>query len=73
MSEMKGGRSLAVRFTTAGAVAASAIGLLAAAPVAGAKAFPTHPFVPGSVVIASSEYPAQGNKSIQLGQPLPSS
>ena len=72
MSEMKGGRSLAVRFTTAGAVAASAIGLLAAAPVAGAKAFPTHPFVPGSVVIASSEYPAQGNKSIQLGQPLPS-
>jgi hypothetical protein len=28
--------------------------------------------VPGSVVIASSQYPAQGNPNVQLGQPLPS-
>ena len=53
-------------------VAASAIPLLGAVPTASAKAFPTHPFVPGSVVVASSEYPAQGDRNIQLGQPLPS-
>jgi len=53
------------------ALAASAAAALAAAPAAGAKAFPTHPFVPGSVVIADSEYPAAGDPAIQLGQPLP--
>jgi hypothetical protein len=49
---------------------ASALGLVAVASSAGAKSFPTHPFVPGSVVISESTYPAQGNPAIQLGQPL---
>jgi hypothetical protein len=72
MSKTKDRRPHArVRFMTAGAVAASAIAL-AAVPSAGARAFPTHPFVPGSVVIASSEYPAQGDPNIALEQPLPS-
>ncbi|HWD63819.1 MAG TPA: hypothetical protein VG405_01470 [Solirubrobacteraceae bacterium] len=57
---------------TSGAIAASAIGLLAVAPAAGARAFPTHPFVPGSVVVDSTEYPAQGDPLVQLGQNLPS-
>jgi hypothetical protein len=60
------------RSITTCSVTASAITLLAAAPAGSAKAFPTHPFVPGSVVIASSEYPAQGDPSIQVGEPLPS-
>jgi hypothetical protein len=49
-----------------------AISLLSTAPAAGATAFPTHAFVPGSVVIASTQYPAQGDPNVQLGQPLPS-
>jgi hypothetical protein len=53
------------------AAAASAAVALAAAPAAGAKTFPTHPFVPGSVVIADSTYPAAGDPAITLGQPLP--
>jgi hypothetical protein len=73
MSESRGrGAHSRARSITTGAVAASAITLLAAAPTASARAFPTHPFVPGSVVIASSEYPAQGDPNVQLGQPLPS-
>jgi hypothetical protein len=56
-----------------GAVGASAIFGLAAVPATGsARAFPAHPFVPGSVVVASSQYPAQGDPAIQFGQPLPS-
>jgi hypothetical protein len=70
MSETKGRRLRAARFTAAGAAAASAIGLLAAAPAVSAKAFPSHPFVPGSVVIASTQYPAQGDPNVVLGQPL---
>jgi hypothetical protein len=66
MSETKG------RLRAASALAASSIGLLAVAPAVSARAFPTHPFVPGSVVIASSQYPAQGNPNVVLGQPLPS-
>jgi hypothetical protein len=57
---------------TAGAVGATAITALVVTPQLSAKAFPTHPFVPGSVVIASSTYPAQGDPLVQLGQPLPS-
>jgi hypothetical protein len=45
---------------------------LAAAPGAGARAFPIHPFVPGSVVIAETTYPAQGDPLIRVGQNLPS-
>jgi hypothetical protein len=52
-------------------VAALALGLLAVAPAAGAKSFPSHPFVPGSVVIADTTYPAAGNPAIVVGQPLP--
>ncbi len=73
MSECNGRRANPrARFISAGVMAASAVGLLAAAPAASARAFPTHPFVPDSVVIASSQYPAQGNPNIALGQPLPS-
>jgi hypothetical protein len=54
------------------ALAASALAALAAVPAAGAKSFPTHPFVPGSVVIAETTYPAQGDPNIQVGQNLPS-
>ncbi len=57
---------------TTGAIAASAVGLLAAAPAASARAFPSHPFVPASVVIASTEYPAQGDPAVRVGQNLPS-
>jgi hypothetical protein len=46
------------------------LGLVVAAVSAGAKSFPTHQFVPGSVVISESTYPAQGNPAIQVGQPL---
>jgi hypothetical protein len=54
------------------AAAAVSAASLAVAPVAGAAAFPTHPFVPGSVVIASTTYPAQGDPNVVLGQDLPS-
>ncbi len=53
------------------ALAASAAAVLAAAPAAGAAAFPTHPFLPGSVVIADSSYPAAGDPAVKVGQPLP--
>jgi hypothetical protein len=76
MSETKGRHTHSrARLVTAGVVTASAITTitaLASAPAVTARAFPTHPFTPGSVVIASSEYPAQGNPVVQLGQPLPS-
>ena len=76
MSETKSRRARArARSMTAGAAAATAITfaaytLASGAPAGSAKVFPTHPFVPGSVVIASSEYPAQGDKNVQLGEPL---
>ena len=80
MSETNSGRARSrARSIRAGAAAASAITvaagavtLLAGAPAVSAKAFPSHPFTPGSVVIASSEYPAQGDPNVALGQPLPS-
>jgi hypothetical protein len=77
MSEMKRGRvRLRARSITAGAAAAAitvgAVTVLSGAPAVSAEAFPTHPFTPGSVVIASSEYPAQGDPNVVLGQPLPS-
>ena len=62
-------RAAAVALTGSTLTAAAA---LAVAPAAGAKAFPTHPFVPGSVVIASTTYPAQGDPNIAVGQNLPS-
>jgi hypothetical protein len=65
-------RASARRAAVGTALLASATVALAAVPAAGAKAFPTHPFVPGSVVIASTEYPAQGDPLIQVGQNLPS-
>ena len=54
-----------------GAAAACTLALLAAAPAAGAKSFPAHPFVPGSVVIADTTYPAAGDPALTVGQPLP--
>ena len=78
MSETKSWRARSrARSMTAGVAAASAItvaawAFTAGAPAVSARAFPTHPFVPGSVVIASSEYPAQGDPNVQLGQSLPS-
>ncbi len=78
MSETKSRRArLRARSMTAGVTAASAVTLVAytlasGVPAVSARAFPTHPFVPGSVVIVSSEYPAQGDPNVQLGQPLPS-
>jgi hypothetical protein len=60
-------RGITIRGSIAGACL---LALLAAAPTAGAKSFPTHPFVPGSIVIADTTYPANGNPSIVLGQPL---
>jgi hypothetical protein len=50
--------------------ATSLLCVLVVASAAGAKSFPTHPFVPGSVVIAQTTYPAAGNPAIQIGQPL---
>jgi hypothetical protein len=67
--KLVGARRQAVR---GAALMASAAAVLAAAPAAGAKAFPTHPFVPGSVVIADTTYPAQGDPLVQVGQNLPS-
>jgi hypothetical protein len=53
-------------------VGVSVLALLAvAAAVAGAKSFPTHPLVPGSVVIADTTYPAAGDPAVSVGQPLP--
>jgi hypothetical protein len=45
---------------------------LAAASGAAAKSSPTHPFVPGSLVILDSTYPAAGDPLVQPGKPLPS-
>jgi hypothetical protein len=45
--------------------------VLVAASAAEAKSYPTHPFVPGSVVVADTTYPAAGNPAISVGQPLP--
>lgn len=71
MSKTQGsGAPARARAVAAGALAASVVTLLAAAPGAGARAFPAHPFVPGSVVIASTTYPAHGDPMVQLGQPL---
>jgi hypothetical protein len=44
--------------------------LVGVASAAGANKFPTHPLVPGSVVISESTYPAPGVPAIQVGQPL---
>ena len=73
MSETNSRRARSrARSLRAGAAAASAITvavgavtLLAGAPAVSAKAFPTHPFVPGSVVIADTTYPAQGDPLVQ--------
>lgn len=48
----------------------SALGVLAVASAAGANSFPTHPFVPGSLVIADTTYPAAGDPAVSVGQPL---
>ena len=45
------------------------LGVLAVAASADAKS-PTHPFVPGSVLIAETTYPAAGDPAISVGQPL---
>jgi hypothetical protein len=66
-------RRASARYAAPGtALFALAAVALAAAPAAGARAFPTHPFVPGSVVIADTTYPAQGDRLVQAGQNLPS-
>jgi hypothetical protein len=49
----------------------SLLALLGAAATAGAKSSPTHPFVPGSLVIADTTYPAAGDPAVTVGQPLP--
>ena len=54
------------------ALLATAAAALVAAPAGSATTFPTHPFVPGSVVIAATTYPAQGDPLVQVGQNLPS-
>jgi hypothetical protein len=71
-SERSRARSCAMTVSVAAASAAmfAAYTLASGAPAVSAKAFPTHPFTPGSVVIASTEYPAQGDPNVQLGQPL---
>ncbi len=65
-------RRVTARHAVGTALLASATAALATAPLAGAKAFPTHPFVPGSVVIADTTYSAEGDKLVQVGQNLPS-
>jgi hypothetical protein len=50
--------------------AVSVLAVLAAASAAEATSFPTHSFVPGSVVIADTTYPAAGDPAIRVGQPL---
>jgi hypothetical protein len=66
------GRRAGPRARTAQTVVAafSVLALLAAASAADAK-FPTHPFVPGSVVVAETSYPAAGDPAVTVGQPLP--
>lgn len=49
---------------------ASALAVVVGTPSAQAKA-PTHPLVPGSVVISEATYPSAGNPAIAVGQPLP--
>jgi hypothetical protein len=46
------------------------LSLLVVASAAGGNKFPTHPLIPGSVVVSESVYPASGDPAIQLGQPL---
>jgi hypothetical protein len=71
MNDLGGLRAPARARTTKAAIAAIALlAVLAAAATAGAKN-PAHPFIPGSVVIGETTYPANGNPAIQLGQPLP--
>ena len=73
MADKPSNRRASARHAVLGTVLlASATAALAAAPAGGAKAFPTHPFVPGSVVIAQTTYPAQGDPLVQVGQNLPS-
>jgi hypothetical protein len=60
-------RFLVVAGALAGTAAASG---LAVASTAAAQSFPAHPFVPGSVVVLDTTYPAAGDPAITLGQPL---
>jgi hypothetical protein len=70
MKERQGSRARSRARTVQIVVTASVLVFLAAASTANAKSFPTHPFVPGSVVILDSTYPAGGNPAISVGQPL---
>src|SRR5579862_1726668 len=64
-------RRVSWRVRNTRAVAGVAVlGLLMTASAVSAKSSPTHPFVPGSVVIADTTYPAQGEPAISVGQPL---
>jgi hypothetical protein len=50
--------------------AVCALTLPAAGSADGAGSSPAHPFVPGSVVISKTTYPAAGDPAIAVGQPL---
>jgi hypothetical protein len=73
MADKLSNRRASARHAALGtALLASVTAALAAAPAGSANAFPTHPFVPGSVVIADTTYPAQGDPLVHVGQNLPS-
>src|ERR1700756_3746117 len=73
MADKLSNRRASARHAVLGtALLASVTAALAAAPAGSANAFPTHPLVPGSVVIADTTSPAQGDPLVQVGQNLPS-